>query len=128
MFNQKRTSTSSYHLICLLTCTCDFSPETMDGLPMFLAKAFSFLLFRETLTQKFSLLHYQHFALHWISLFGENHTISPILKHSNKLATAKLVGKVLCVCPISPLPLLNLPIRFAPPSPPKTTLPSQCHK
>ena len=38
----------------------------------------------------------------------KNHTISPILKQSNKLATAKLVGKVLCVCPISPLPLLNL--------------------
>lgn len=109
LFNQKRTSAGSYHLICLLTCIYDFSPETMDGLPVFLAKAFSFLLFKEMLSQQFSLLHYQHFPLHWISLFGEkNHTISPILKQSNKLATAKLVGKVLCVCPTSPLPLLNL--------------------
>lgn len=109
LFNQKRTSTGSYHLICLLTCIYDFSPETMDRLPVFLAKAFSFLLLKEMLSQQFSLLHYQHFPLHWISLFGEkNHTISPILEQSNKLATAKLVGKVLCVCPTSPLPLLNL--------------------
>lgn len=108
LFNQKRTSTGSYHLICLLTCIYDFSPETMDRLPVFLAKAFSFLLLKEMLSQQFSLLHYQHFPLHWISLWRKNHTISPILKQSNKLATAKLVGKVLCVCPTSPLPLLNL--------------------
>lgn len=127
LFNQKRTSTGSYHLICLLTCIYDFSPETMDRLPVFLAKAFSFLLLKETLSQQFSLLHYQHFPLHWISLFGEKKSYYfSHLRAVKQTCHSKACWKSsLCVSHFSSSTLESSPSGF---HPPKTTLPSQCHK
>lgn len=85
---------------------------------------------RHWFSNSVSLLHYQHFPLHWINPSREkSHYFSHLKTTKRTCFTAGLIGKVLFVCPISLLPLFWIhSIRFSPPPLTKAALSSQCHK